>query len=530
MSAGGISYSGVLGNRKVTLPSVESWGTDMNILRDPPKSLHTRKIDKVSSTQEVQRMIENGIDERYCDSIQAYPRGINPSVAVSYGNYGNNGGKLMHFGKGNKISGGNDDPNSVAADAGYSQSASSWEACGVSNGSTMPKYPYRIDLDGDFRPPVVTEERLKPLSRASRNVTNLYTNPLAPIWKDRNTCDECTYKRATRPDILNTTVQATSCHYLGPMAAANTRKLATANVNKMINEGMVNTNVQVNKAHNVHIQQDNQMPQRGIQSIENIETHGTRVTNLHGKDTADANQISTEQYISDKANIDVHSKYTQLANINLADMNDNNFKMRENMNIDAVTNKYQARMGNIHELSDNHVEVRHNNVTNTVTNKSQHNTATLENIAMPVKLKEQYNQTIVTNQQGDYMRNNQNTDEIKLQRNMPITNVESTVSGDTMHHAHHIYDQTYHLEQKQNHTTAYTNPNNMLEENRHNIIHDAKLQPKLSVTEGFEGRGTQPIEQRQHIQHNLSHTSNGTNKSAYNMFATRFQNNAYTRD
>jgi hypothetical protein len=33
MSAGGISYSGVLGNRKVTLPSVESWGTDMNILR-----------------------------------------------------------------------------------------------------------------------------------------------------------------------------------------------------------------------------------------------------------------------------------------------------------------------------------------------------------------------------------------------------------------------------------------------------------------------------------------------------------------
>ena len=60
MSAGGISYSGVLGNRKVTLPSVETWGTNMNILRDPPKSIYTRKIDKVDSTQEVQRMAEDG--------------------------------------------------------------------------------------------------------------------------------------------------------------------------------------------------------------------------------------------------------------------------------------------------------------------------------------------------------------------------------------------------------------------------------------------------------------------------------------
>ena len=30
------SYSGVVGYGKTTLPSVESWGENMNILRDPP--------------------------------------------------------------------------------------------------------------------------------------------------------------------------------------------------------------------------------------------------------------------------------------------------------------------------------------------------------------------------------------------------------------------------------------------------------------------------------------------------------------
>ena len=102
-NAGGISYSGVNGNRKVTLPSVESWGTNMNIIKDPPKSIMTRKIDKVSETQRVNKMIEQSIEDRYADSVQEYPRGINPSVSVSYSNYGNNGGKLMHIGKSERV-------------------------------------------------------------------------------------------------------------------------------------------------------------------------------------------------------------------------------------------------------------------------------------------------------------------------------------------------------------------------------------------------------------------------------------------
>ena len=54
-----ISYSGLTNYGKATLPSAESWGTNMNILRDPPKSITTRRIDKVGQTSEITTMIDD---------------------------------------------------------------------------------------------------------------------------------------------------------------------------------------------------------------------------------------------------------------------------------------------------------------------------------------------------------------------------------------------------------------------------------------------------------------------------------------
>ena len=54
-----ISYSAITNHGKVTLPSVETWGTNMNILRDPPKSIHTRRIDKVGQTSNITAMIDD---------------------------------------------------------------------------------------------------------------------------------------------------------------------------------------------------------------------------------------------------------------------------------------------------------------------------------------------------------------------------------------------------------------------------------------------------------------------------------------
>jgi hypothetical protein len=148
-----ISYHGVVGfgSGKTTLPSVESWGSNMNLLRDPPKSITTRKIDKVGETSDITQMIDNAGD-RICEAIQVYARGVNPMVSVSYDNYGNNGGQKA----GNVSSSG----------------------MNINGGGAKQAYlPYRIMDGGAFRPPIRDQRDLLPLSRLPRTATSSFTKP-----------------------------------------------------------------------------------------------------------------------------------------------------------------------------------------------------------------------------------------------------------------------------------------------------------------------------------------------------------------
>ena len=77
-----ISYSGLVNYGKATLPSIDSWSTDNNILRDSPKSIHTRRIDKVGDTSGITSMIDDS-ENRACEAILPFARGVNPFVSVS---------------------------------------------------------------------------------------------------------------------------------------------------------------------------------------------------------------------------------------------------------------------------------------------------------------------------------------------------------------------------------------------------------------------------------------------------------------
>ena len=143
MSAGGLSYSGLVNHGKITLPSVGNWGTNMNILRDPHKSITTRRIDKVGETNFITETIDDS-GGRINEAIQVYARGVNPSVSVSYNNYSNNGGQK---------SGGI-----------------------IEGGGRSAKLPYPIMKDGAFRPPILLQEDLFPLSRLPRQKTNASSN------------------------------------------------------------------------------------------------------------------------------------------------------------------------------------------------------------------------------------------------------------------------------------------------------------------------------------------------------------------
>jgi hypothetical protein len=157
------SYSGIVNYGKATLPSVESWGTNMNIFKDPPKSVHTRKIDKVGETSAITTAIDESGD-RFCEAINYYARGQNPMVAVSYGQ----GQK-----KSNNFNGG--------------------EAF----------LPYRIARDGAFRPPIWRQEDLLPLSRLPRIWTEVSTQPYKPIFTKRiRDCGTSDDTREVKTDML----------------------------------------------------------------------------------------------------------------------------------------------------------------------------------------------------------------------------------------------------------------------------------------------------------------------------------------
>ena len=66
-------------NQHITLPSVEQWGTNANILRDPPKAIFTRRIDKVGQNTDITELVDSSGD-RACEGISLYARGVNPMV------------------------------------------------------------------------------------------------------------------------------------------------------------------------------------------------------------------------------------------------------------------------------------------------------------------------------------------------------------------------------------------------------------------------------------------------------------------
>ena len=119
----------------LTLGGVENWGHNTNILRDPPKAIFTRRIDKVGQNTDITELVDSSSD-RAADSIQVYARGVNPMVSVSYSNYGNNGGMA-----GNPT---------------------------ATSGRTQASLPYPAMEGGAFRPPVRNPRDLLPLSRLPR--------------------------------------------------------------------------------------------------------------------------------------------------------------------------------------------------------------------------------------------------------------------------------------------------------------------------------------------------------------------------
>lgn len=151
-----ITYAGIRGNKDLTLPSVQGWGTNLNIMKDPPRGIFTRKKTRVGDDNRILDEIK-GSGNRVAENIMVYQRGVNPFVEVDMGGSGTQGGGLTSISK------------------------------------VQPKLPHRILNNGAFRPPshIFEQRNILPLSRLPRRAVHVATNP-----------ESIRYEKLVNPDYV----------------------------------------------------------------------------------------------------------------------------------------------------------------------------------------------------------------------------------------------------------------------------------------------------------------------------------------
>ena len=288
-----ISYSGITNYGKATLPSVESWGTNMNILRDPPKSIMTRRIDRVGQTSSITELIDDS-GNRSCEAISLYARGVNPSVSVDYGNAGNNGGQHS---KG--VCGG------VSGDIGKSGNR-------IHNGEAY--LPYRVVRDGAFRPPIVSPFNLLPLSRMPRVNTDAFTKPGFADFSKKLQCPGGNY-REVKEITLKGYIRPTATYRLDtPITEPFEVKYMIKNPNKF-DERAGNTGIRTQDITNQDVKEPTKEINTAPLYAEDVYANLSGITFKY----SDNSHLDTKRYIQDSMNIPVESKRSQAVNITSLD-------------------------------------------------------------------------------------------------------------------------------------------------------------------------------------------------------------------
>jgi hypothetical protein len=297
-----ISYSGIIGNKgKGTLPSVEDWGVygNQSILKDPPKSITTRRIDKVNQDGSLNEMLYHSGD-RFAENLNVYARGVNPMVSVEYGNIGSFNGTSN--GNGN----------------------------GAFGNGAPGKLPYRILTDGAFRPPILRMEQLMPLSRQPRLATACMTTPQFIDYSKKVLCDPSTV------DTLPRQIHSNALH-------ANTVPTRVVKFQEPIREHFevnyvienpIRPSAIVNMSAKANLQQENQEPLR--QASKEVNKYSFAVN---------ANGAAYQNYIHDDLqltrNLPLHeTQAAKTLNIQSTIQADNELELRNNLPAyQAITNK-----------------------------------------------------------------------------------------------------------------------------------------------------------------------------------------------
>jgi hypothetical protein len=451
MSAGGLSYSAITNYGRATLPSVEGGFGSMNILRDPPKSITTRRIDKVGQTSLVTDMVDES-HTRACENIRQFALGINPFVSVSYSNEGNNGGQRSN---------------------------------GISNinQGRQAYLPYTIMKDGAFRPPVLRQEQLMPLSRQPRVWTQAITNPQFPDFsKKMRTCME--NGREIRNNVLR----------------VDARPTAIYNIEKPIEEPFEVRYVIQNPIHisgnsgirTLDITEQNvQEPTKGINDYKMSAFANTNKTE---NKYVNLNEFDPSRYLQDTNNSSAFSNPSINAQVTFIDeiTDMSSIKTKDKLNTNAFSNpSINAQVTSIDEIID----------------------------MSDVKTKDKMNITYLTQLSGND-RNNYIHDEIELNRRLPeynaITNKGMNIHKQTK------YDNQIILERNVPNYAAHTNTESKRDGGDSQISRQYRLNEKIFVG-GMEGKAGVPTSERSTGVENAEIKRFNINKIATEMNMDRYR-------
>lgn len=378
--------------RNFTMPSVESF----HILRDPPKSIHTRKKERVDFS-DVSYMVRND-SSRINEGISYLQRGVNNMVDISYNNTAG-GSKLM----------------------------------------TMPQIqasnPYKVET---VRPPMFRQEDLLPLSRLRRPETSAITNPGIRSGFNIHNLET----QIDNADV-NNAIDKAKINYLGPRPTGVFRMEIPQEVfsgHRMNNPLHISatTNISLNKNDNIAREIQTTNPLEASRNSLNISA--TSNVNNPNADIERSDNIDYENYIKDNP---------ILENIG------SNFRI---MVYDSSNKNYSEVFSSIKDRLNIAVTASLNNPI----------TLTQKNAENPIRLKN-YRWKIVNSNVGapNLVLIPTDSENLKLERNVPLYAAGTNVSGNTKVERFHSSDP---IMREQINTSA--NSSISMKTGRRETIHD----------------------------------------------------------
>jgi hypothetical protein len=488
------SYSGLSNYGKATLPSVEGGFGSMNVLRDPPKSISTRRKIRVGETNSLTTMVDDS-GNRSCEAISLYARGVNPFVSVDYGNAGNNGGQ-----RSGGITGGSTKGNQ-----------------GMNGGQAF--LPYRIMRDGAFRPPELRQENLLPLSRTSRLTTAAYTNKGFVDFSKKLKCQNDNCREVKKePQMIRSSVRPTATYKMSTQMSEpfevkyvikNPIKVSAESGVRSMDRTVTDVKIPTKEINNNLLRTAGHVNYGSSQTVRNL----------------DNMNIDTERYMQDPLHSDVTINYGSSQTVrNLDNINIDTERYLQ----DPLHSNTQTNISEIRHIDNNGIDTERylqdplNSEVYSKQSQSIRVTPIDELYDVDIRTKDIFNINYTPTPTG-YIKEDFIHKDIELDRRVILTEASSGKQQNIYVRPEVEYQKTY--TRNMPNVEVYANKGTMEQQSGFDLTNrEYKLKPTINPG-SFDGKGQMPMVNNymnNNIDSNMGRDKSDNNKKILSMYQNRY--------